>query len=463
MTSASADLPVAVIGGGPAGLMAAIGAARQGIQTVLLEKGDRLGRKLLISGGGRCNVTNARGTAHIIENIPGNGRFLYSSLAKWSSDDIISFFTLLGVPLKEEDRGRMFPVTDKAMTVLNALQRELSSLAVDVRLRSTVSALDFEEDTGAYRIALHGESDTAVRAGAVVVAAGGCAAPETGSTGDGYVFAQRFGHTLVPPYPTSVPLVSNDALIVERHLQGLSLRGVALTLYDPRGKVATREEGDVIFTHFGLSGPAALRVSQYAVKLLQKNPGAQLKLAIDTMPAVARDQFLDNVRQWVEKHPRRGFRTVLKDVVGESRGSQASAGHAARIAMQDAVPERLIETAWRKLGFAADQIAADVSKKQVEALYEFLKHFPMNISGTLGMNRATVTGGGVSLKGIDPRTMGSKLAAGLFFAGEIMDVHAHTGGYNITVAFSTGYVAGTAAADYVRVRKAGTVCPTRFS
>ncbi len=437
LTSVSADLPVVVIGGGPAGLMAAIGAARQGIHTVLLEKGDRLGRKLLISGGGRCNVTNARGTEHIIANIPGNGRFLYSSLAKWSSDDIISFFTTLGVQLKEEDRGRMFPVTNKAMTVLNALLGELSDLDVDVRLLSPVSALDYEEGGGVYRIDLHGNGY--LRANAVIVASGGCSAPETGSTGDGYAFAQGFGHTLVPPYPTSVPLVSSDPLITARHLQGVSLRDIVLTLYDPRGKVATREEGDMIFTHFGLSGPAVLRVSQYAVKLFQKHPDAKLKLAIDIMPAVTREQFLENVWGRIEEHPRRGFKTIMKDVA----------------------PERLVEAALRIMGFASDQLAAEVGKKQLEALYEFLKEFPVAISGTLGLERATVTGGGVGLQGIDPRTMQSKLVPGLFFAGEIMDVHGHTGGYNITVAFSTGYVAGAAAADYVRVGRAANTCPTK--
>ncbi len=427
LTDSSTALPVVVIGGGPAGLMAAIGAARQGIPAVLLEKGDRLGRKLLISGGGRCNVTNARGTDHIIENIPGNGRFLYSSLAKWSSDDIISFFTELGVALKEEDRGRMFPVTDKAATVLNALVGELSALAVDVRLNSAVSALEFEQDSGAYRIELQQNADV-IRAGAVIVASGGCSAPDTGSTGDGYVFAQRFGHTLVSPYPTSVPLVSNDPLITEKHLQGLSLRAIVLTLYDPRNKVVTREEGDLLFTHFGLSGPAALRVSQYAVKLMQKYPDTPLKLAIDTMPAVTREQFVGNIWKLISEHPRRSFRTILKDVAAE----------------------RLLDAVWRSMGFVADQIASEVGNRQLESVYEFLKEFPIAIAGTLGLGRATVTGGGVSLKGIDPRTMQSKLAPGLFFAGEIMDVHAHTGGYNITVAFSTGYVAGAAAAAYMR-------------
>lgn len=419
---------VIVIGGGPAGLMAAIGAARNGAQVTLLEKGNRLGRKLLISGGGRCNVTNARGTDHIIENIPGNGRFLHSVFNQWSNEDIIAFFTELGVQLKEEDRGRMFPVTNKASTVLDALLQELAKQKVNIVLEAIVQHVLYSEADGQFIV--HMKSGGTFIAHAVVIAVGGCSVPETGSTGDGYTFARHFSHTIVDPYPTSVALVSHDPVIQGKDLQGLAIREAVLRLHDPRGKIIATEEGDVLFTHFGISGPAALRVSQYAVKSWMKHGKQPLLLTIDSDSHRSAQSLIDQIVAIGHAAPKKSLRTILKDVTVTS----------------------LANYVIDRLQLPADQVMAEVNKQHLVDFVAYLKAFPVHVSDTLGLTRATVTGGGVTVKEIDPRTMESRLQPGLFFAGEVMDVHAHTGGYNITVAFSTGYVAGLHAASQVYMK-----------
>ncbi len=413
---------VLVIGGGPAGLMAAIGAARSGAKVTLLEKGKRLGRKLLISGGGRCNVTNARGIDHIVENTPGNGRFLFSALHQWSNEDIIRFFQELGVKLKEEDRGRMFPVTNRASTVLDALLRELDLYEVRVEFGAVVKKVIYQEKTDNFTV--HIQSGGTFEGSSVVVAVGGCSVPETGSTGDGYIFAQAFGHTIIEPYPTSVALVSHDEVIQSKVLQGLSLRQAVLRLYDPRGRLTATEDGDILFTHFGLSGPAALRISQYAVKNWEKFGAQPLLLTIDTDPQKSIEDWIEQIFAIGKTMPKRAIRTILRDVTATSLANY------------------LVDA----LQLPGDLAAADMNKHDVAEFVNYLKVFPLHIADTLGLSRATVTGGGISVKEIDPRTMQSRRQPGLFFAGEVMDVHAHTGGYNITVAFSTGYVAGQHAA-----------------
>ncbi len=415
---------ILIVGGGPAGLMAAISAAHVGARVLMLEKGERLGKKLLISGGGRCNVTNARGTDYILRNIPGNPRFLQSVFTQWSSEDIMSFFEGLGVALKEEDRGRMFPVTDRSSTVLSALVKHLQDMAVDVIFKAAVDRL-WTDDGKLSGVFLN--DGRMISAPCVVVATGGCSVPETGSTGDGYVLAKQAGHTIIPPYPTSVPLLCNDFFIRDRLLQGVSLKDIEQTLYDSKGKVITREEGDMIFTHFGISGPATLRTSQYAVKAMQKSDVNSLLLAIDLVPCKSADVLHKALRDAMLQQPKRTFQNLLKDHL----------------------PNRLAELVVRLLQIADDHVCANVSTKALEEALKLLKAFPVHVNGSLGLKRATVTGGGVNVKEINPSTMESKILSGLFFAGEVIDVHAHTGGYNITVAFSTGYVAGHHAATRV--------------
>ncbi|MCY0888634.1 MAG: NAD(P)/FAD-dependent oxidoreductase [Alicyclobacillaceae bacterium] len=414
---------VVVIGGGPAGLMAAIAAAETGAATTLLEKGDRLGRKLGISGGGRCNVTNAKPLAELMENIPGNARFLHSALSRYNNQDIMGFFEGLGIALKEEDRGRVFPKTDKALTVVAAMVEAVREAGVQVYLETPVRKL-LSTEQQIHGVELQGGQQLLTKA--VVLATGGCSVPQTGSTGDGYPWAARLGHTIVQPFPTEVPLTSDDPHIVRRALQGLSFQNVPLTVLDDQNKRWTTETGDVLFTHFGLSGPAALRCSHYVSVALQKRPSAQLRVEMDLLPEEAGESFREQWNHYRHTAPRKQVKTVLLDVL----------------------PERMVETILARSGIDGNVQSAHLKNIDIDLLERQVHHFPVRITGTLPLAKATVTGGGVSVRDIDPKTMASKLCRGLYFAGEVMDVHAHTGGYNITVAFSTGRAAGASAARY---------------
>jgi predicted Rossmann fold flavoprotein len=412
---------VIVIGGGPAGLMAAVAAAEAGARVLLLEKGNRLGRKLIISGGGRCNVTNRKPFEELIRQIPGNGRFMYSALSRFGPEQIIRFFEELGIPLKEEDHGRMFPVSDRAVTVANALIQRIQRLGVTIRLEAPVDRLILTEDRCEGVVLRTGEE---IRARAVVVAVGGKSVPRTGSTGDGYAWAEAAGHTVTPLYPTEVPLTASDWWVQERTLQGLSLRDVALTLYDPKGKRLTTERGDMIFTHFGLSGPASLRTSHYVSVAHLKNGMVPLRLTIDLLPDRTVDELVRDGMDLALREPKRSVKHLLKPWL----------------------PERIIPLVLGLAGLGPETTCAHLPRERWRAVCQVVKAFPVTVTGTLSLEEAFVTGGGVSVKEIDPKTMQSKLKRGLFFAGEVMDVHAHTGGYNITVAFASGHVAGWSAA-----------------
>lgn len=414
---------VIVIGGGPAGLMAAIAAQTAGAKTLLIEKGHKLGRKLGISGGGRCNVTNAKPLDELMANIPGNPRFLFSALTQFSNEDIRAFFESLGIRLKEEDRGRIFPVTDKAATVVTALVDYVYRLGVDVWQDTPVRSLSTDNQSINGVVLADGRT---LSASAVVVATGGASVPQTGSTGDAYPWARTVGHTIVSPYPTEVPLTSSADFIQDRRLQGLSFQDVTVTLVNASGKRLTREEGDILFSHFGLTGPVALRVSHYVSTERLKNPQEPLTAFIDFFPVVT----IDDIRhQFVRARTRDGRKEIKTRIM-------------------DWVPERLAEEILVQIQQDPHQEMAQVSNGALDLVVKYLKGFPVPISGTLPLAKATVTGGGVSVKELSPKTMESKKCSGLFFAGEVMDVHAHTGGYNITVAFSTGHLAGNSAARH---------------
>lgn len=416
---------VIVVGAGPAGLMAAIAARDAGARVGLIEKGNKPGRKLGISGGGRCNVTNAKPLPELMENIPGNARFLHSALTRFSNQDIMAFFEALGIRLKEEDRGRVFPISDQAATVVKAVVDKVYTSGVDVLLDTPVARLLAQNGqmTGV-RLA-RGQT---IECAAVIVATGGCSVPKTGSTGDAYPWVQAFGHTIVQPYPTEVPLTSDEPFIVERKLQGLSLRGIDATVWDDkRKKRLTTEHGDMIFTHLGLSGPAALRCSHYVSTAKRKNQDVSLSVTLDLAPEAPRGELEQALASGRKHHPRRSIATHL----GER------------------FPERLTDFVLAKADVPANTQLANLSKPQMDCLIATIKACPIHITGTLPLEQATVTGGGVSVKEIDPKTMQSKLVRGLYFSGEVMDVHAHTGGYNITVAFSTGHLAGQSAAMQV--------------
>ncbi|WP_173915796.1 NAD(P)/FAD-dependent oxidoreductase [Halobacillus sp. Marseille-Q1614] len=410
---------VIVIGGGPSGLMAAIAAAEQGVKTLLIDKGKKLGTKLAISGGGRCNVTNRLPEEEVIKHIPGNGRFLYSPFSVFNNYDIIEFVENLGVSLKEEDHGRMFPVSNKAKDVVNALLHQLDSLNVEVRTETPVEAINYGEDT--HQVIL--KSGEKLNTSSVVLAVGGKAVPHTGSTGDGYSWAKQAGHTVTDLFPTEVPLLSRDPFIKKKALQGLSLRDVSVSVLNEKNKKIITHKMDMLFTHFGLSGPAILRCSQYAVKELRKGRSSVI-IEIDCLPEEKEQQLIDSLQKQIKDHPRKSFRNVVKGLV----------------------PERLLDYLLELVNISSQDNAANISNQQIREFVQFIKHFQVNVYDSQPMEKAFVTGGGVSIKEIVPNTMQSKLMNGLYFCGEILDIHGYTGGYNITAAMVTGRVAGMHAA-----------------
>ncbi len=414
---------VIVIGGGPSGLMAAISAAEseQGVNVLLIDKGDKLGRKLGISGGGRCNVTNAKEIDELIHNIPGNGRFLHSSLAQFGNTDIMAFFEGMGIALKEEDRGRMFPVSDKAKTVVDALINRVKRSGVTIRTNTPVKHVLYTEgQTSGIEL----PSGEIIPSRCVILAVGGKSVPHTGSTGDGYAWAEQAGHTITELYPTEVPLTSDEPFIRSRELQGLSLRNVTLSVWNPKGKRLTQHEGDLIFTHFGISGPIVLRCSQYVVKTRKQFQVRDVTLTLDLFPDKHADEVYKDTYELAKNEPKKAIKNVLKALL----------------------PERMIPIILSRVSMSDATTYDNIPKQPWLDMAKLLKAFPIEVNGTLSIEEAFVTGGGVHLKEIDPKTMESTLMSGLFFCGEILDVHGYTGGYNITAAFSTGNTAGKHAA-----------------
>jgi hypothetical protein len=416
------NFDVIVIGGGPSGLMASVAAAEHGASVLLIDKGAKLGRKLGISGGGRCNVTNVKERDELISYIPGNGRFLYSAFDHFNNQDIIAFFEGLGIALKEEDNGRMFPVSDKASSVVSALINKVRSLGVQIMTDSPVSHVIYEE--GAVKGVQLGSGKT-ISSAAVIIATGGKSVPQTGSTGDGYPWAEAAGHTITELFPTEVPIISREEWIKSGELQGLSLRDVALTVWNQKGKKVISHRGDMIFTHFGLSGPIALRCSQFLRQVQRKSGTDTVEMSIDLFPDLNLQEVESLLRDKLDQEPKKAIRNSLKGLL----------------------PERLIPLLLAKADLDGDITGHHVSKNGLLALAGILKRMPVNVHGTRSLSEAFVTGGGVNLKEIDPKRMESKLMQGLFFCGEVLDIHGYTGGYNITAAFSTGYTAGKHAAD----------------
>lgn len=413
---------VIVVGAGSSGLMASVAASEHGAKVLLLDKGSKLGRKLGISGGGRCNVTNAKEIDELVKNIPGNGRYLYSALSTFNNKDIIVFFEELGIKLKEEDNGRMFPVTDKAQTVVDALVGKIRTQGVTIRVNSPVEQVNYK-DGEAIGVTLR--SGEVIDGSSVIIAVGGKSVPQTGSTGDGYAWAEEAGHTITELFPTEVPLTSSEPFIKSKELQGLSLRNVALTVWNEKGKKIITHEGDMIFTHFGLSGPIALRCSQFVVKLLKQSKSGEVKATIDLLPAETADEIYSHSLRLAENEPKKAIKNVLKGFF----------------------PERLLPLLFQLAGLKSEITYDHIPKQAWLELARAAKALPVQINGTRSIEEAFVTGGGVHLKEIDPKTMQSKLMEGLYFCGEILDIHGYTGGYNITAAFTTGYSAGKSAAE----------------
>lgn len=423
---------VIVIGGGPSGLMACAAAAEQGVHVLLVDKGDRLGRKLGISGGGRCNITNNKDRDELIKHIPGNGRFLYSALTSFGSQEIIAFFENLGLQFKEEDRGRMFPVSDKAQTVVDALIGKVKALGVQIRTNRPVEQVLYED--GQVR-GVRLKTGEVIEGRSVVIATGGKSVPKTGSTGDGYAWAEAAGHTITELYPTEVPVTSAEPWIQSRELQGLALREITLSVWNPKGKKVIEHEGDMLFTHFGISGPAVLRCSQFVVKLRKQFSVRDILLTIDLFPELRPDELQMKIMKQAAGEPKKALKNILKSFV----------------------PERFIPLLLQKSKISGDVTYHNVGKQAWSSLIDHLKAFPMMVNGSRSIEEAFVTGGGVHLKELDPRTMGSKLMEGLYFCGEILDVHGYTGGYNITAAFSTGHTAGKSAGAYAKGQTSRTI------
>lgn len=405
------ELPVIVVGGGAAGLMAAATAARRGRRAVLIERNDRPGRKLLITGKGRCNVTNDCAPADVIAHVPTNGRFLYSALTACSPQAVMELFESLGVPLKTERGGRVFPCSDRAADIAAALVRGAKEAGVRFR-QGRVTRLVIEEGrcTG-----VELETGERLAASAVAVCTGGMSYPRTGSTGDGYTLARQAGHTVTPLRPSLVPLISPDDAC--RRMQGLSLRNCGLQVLDNvTGKTIYTDFGEMLFTHFGVSGPMALSASAH----MRQMAAGRYTLLLDLKPALTPEQ-LDT--------------RILRDL-GERKN--AAFGNA----LGGLFPRKMIPVMIERTAIPADRPCNAVTRADRARLGMLTKAFPVPIDGFRPVEEAVVTAGGVEVREVDARTMASRRVAGLYFAGEVLDVDGYTGGYNLQIAFATGAAAG---------------------
>ena len=401
-----------VIGGGPAGMFAAITAASQGQKVLLLERNDRLGKKLLITGKGRCNVTNNCPPDEVLRNIPRNGRFLYSAMDACPPEKVMDFFEKNGCPLKTERGNRVFPVSDKSVSVLDCLRRQLQNARVQVKTGRVREIL--AEDAAVTGVRTDKET---ISAKAVILATGGVSYPATGSTGDGYAMAEALGHTVIPAEGSLVPL--ETAGHVCQDMQGLSLRNVAVKLLNAKGKVLYKDFGELLFTHFGVSGPTVLSASAHL-------KGEGCKLVIDLKPALEEGKLNDRILRDLEMYRNRTMENALTDLL----------------------PRSMIPVVLRRLDIPSDLQANSLRKEQRRALVELLKGFSVEITGKRPVAEAIITSGGIKVSEIDPKTMGSKKVSGLFFAGEIIDCDAYTGGFNLQIAWATAYAAGMAVKNF---------------
>ncbi len=404
---------IVIVGAGPAGMMAAAAAAECGGSVLLLEKMPRVGRKMMITGKGRCNVTSADDVPDIIRNIIGNGRFLNSSLRAFDNADVMAFFEGLGVPLKTERGNRVFPQSDRAADVVDAMMKHLRDQEVEIRTNTSVSGL-LTEANKICGVRLVDGSE--VEAAAVILAMGGASYPATGSTGDGYVLARAVGHTVAPIFPALVPLVTRETWV--REVQGLSLRNVRATLYHA-GKKEQDFFGEMLFTHFGVTGPIILQLSRRASELLRDGK-KDIELRLNLKPALTHEKLRERVDRdfaaYEQKHLHNG--------------------------MIDLLPKCLIDIVLNAAGLAPERVVGQISSKERERLVRVLQALPLTIMGTRPIAEAIVTAGGVATHEINPRTMESKIVKHLYFVGELVDVDAYTGGYNLQAAFSMGHAAG---------------------
>ena len=397
-----------IIGGGPAGMFAAITAARNGQKVLLLEKNDRLGKKLLITGKGRCNVTNDCTAREVLQNTPRNGRFLYSAMTAYPPEKIKGFFEDRGCALKTERGNRVFPVTDKSQSVLECLQKELRRLNVKIANGPVIHILTEDgKVTGVQTPTVSYPAEW------VILATGGASYPATGSTGDGYRMAAELGHTIIPAEGSLVPLetAGHDC----QDMQGLALRNCSVKLLNAKGKVLYKDFGELLFTHFGVSGPTVLSASCHL-------KGEGCRLVIDLKPALEENKLDDRIQRDLELYKNRSMENALTDLL----------------------PRSMIPVVLRRLEIDPEMQANSLTRQKRRALVELLKAFPVEITGKRPVAEAIITSGGVKVSEIDPKTMESKKVSGLYFAGEIIDCDAYTGGFNLQIAWATAYAAGNA-------------------
>ena len=401
---------VLVVGGGAAGMFAAIFAAYNGNEVHIFEKNDKLGKKLFVTGKGRCNITNAGDMETLFASVVTNSKFLYSSFYGYTNRDVIEFFERIGVPTKVERGNRIFPVSDHSSDVIAGLLRELEQLGVEIHLRSEVTNVIGKESFEAIRL----KNGRQIEGDACIVATGGCSYQTTGSTGDGYRFAKACGHQVTELVPALVPLVIKEQFV--RELQGLSLRNVEASIFD-REKKLYSDFGEMLFTHYGVSGPLMLSASSYIGKHLKEK---DLTLMIDLKPALSYEQLDQRVLRDFEENINKQFKNAIGKLF----------------------PTKLIPIMLECSGIDPEKKVNLITKEERQAFVRLIKNFTLTITGLRDFNEAIITQGGVAVKEINPSTMESRLVSNLYFVGEVLDLDALTGGFNLQIAWSTGYAAG---------------------
>ena len=413
---------VLIIGGGAAGMLAAGCASQSGADTLLVEKKSTLGRKLAITGKGRCNLTNSAELAEFIKHFGRNGKFLRPAFSQFFSHDLVDLLNSLGVPTDVERGGRIFPVSEQAPDVVRALNQWVRQSGVEILTGISIADLKL---TNGHIIGVETDDGNAISAKTVIIATGGLSYPATGSTGDGYRLAQSVGHTIIPTRPALVPL--NTADDIAPRLQGLSLKNVSAGMW-LNGRKQAELFGEMLFTHFGLSGPIVLTLSREFVNARKSDPNGELILAIDLKPALDPGKLDDRLLRDLDANGKKKFHTVIKGLV----------------------PGKLADLLPELIDVDPDKLCHQITSEERRRLRNILKRFEFKIKGPRSIKEAIVTAGGVSLKEVDPKTMQSKIVPGLFLSGEVLDIDGDTGGFNLQAAFSTGWLAGRAAAQFAR-------------
>ena len=408
---------VVITGGGPAGMMAAITAARRGFKVTLVEKNEKLGKKLFITGKGRCNITNAGDSEDLFNSIVTNRKFMFSSFNGFSNYDTLGFFDELGLHIKIERGNRVFPESDHSSDVIGALNRELKRLSVDVRLNTEVKDIIVNGGKATGVVVKCSGKESTIQADNVIVATGGNSYQSTGSTGDGYRFARKLGHSVTPIVPALVPF--NVAEDWESDLQGLSLKNVSIVVLDGKQEIYS-DFGEMLFTHFGVSGPLILSASSFAARRIKEHP---LKLVIDLKPSLSQEQLDERILRDFDEEKNKAFKNSLDKLL----------------------PKKMIPVIVRLSDIDGNKKVNEITKQERQKLVSLIKGLELTITGLRGFNEAIITQGGINVREINPTTMESKLVKNLYFAGEVLDVDALTGGFNLQIAWSTGY----AAADHL--------------